>query len=88
MKFLYRSSTVIEDPTTGYLRFDSNTFASITEMAISDQDTNNNNIHDLIESFEDNTSSILGQLRVQKATPSTDFCTFRVTGLTGHGTGG
>jgi hypothetical protein len=57
-------------------------------MAISDQDTNNNNIHDLIESFEDNTSSILGQLRVQKATPSTDFCTFRVTGLTGHGTGG
>lgn len=79
--WLFASSTTMGNPSTGNVRFNNATLASVTAIAIaaSSADTGNPDLSDLITKWDDSTSSLKGHLYIKKANTGT-FVIFAVTG--------
>lgn len=83
-KYKFSTTTTMDDPTTGYLRFNNATLASVTAIAIDDQtaQTGNPNIAAYIATWDDSTGSVKGKLRISKGTSPATFAIYSITGLT------
>ncbi len=57
LKYTYSNDTASSDPTSGKIKFDSTTLASITALRISETDGDSNGIAALIQTWDDSTTS-------------------------------
>ncbi len=57
LKFTYSNDTASSDPTSGKIKFDSTTLASITALRISETDGDSNGIGALIQTWDDSTTT-------------------------------
>tara|TARA_R110000803_G_scaffold210734_1_gene283532 strand:+ start:44882 stop:46375 length:1494 start_codon:yes stop_codon:yes gene_type:complete len=89
-KYTFSTTTTMADPTTGQIRFDNGTLASVTNIAIdaTSADTGNPDVSDLIASIDDGTNSTHeGYIFVRKhGTPAT-FMAYNVTSAIVDNTG-
>ena len=89
-KYTYSTTTTMADPTTGIIRLDNATLASVTNIAIdaTSADTGNPDVSDLIASIDDGTNSTHeGYIFIRKhGTPAT-FMAYNVTGAIVDNTG-
>lgn len=86
LAYSFSTNTSATDPTSGKIKFNSATIASVTEIYISETDNEANSIATLIATFDDSTSTIKGRIDVvDPATPNKGG-SFAVTGLSDNGT--
>jgi len=89
-KYTFSTTTTMSDPTTGVIRLDHGTLASVTNIAIdaTSADTGNPDVSDLIASIDDGTNSTHeGYIFIRKhGTPAT-FMAYNVTGAIVDNTG-
>ena len=89
-KYTYSTTTTMADPTTGIIRLDHGTLASVTNIAIdaTSADTGNPDVSDLIASIDDGTNSTHeGYIFIRKhGTPAT-FMAYNVNGAIVDNTG-
>ena len=84
MKYTFASSTTMADPTTGLLRLNNATPASVTAIAIDDlsAQTGNPDLSAFIVSWDDATGTNKGTLRITKGSAPATFAIYTITGLT------
>jgi hypothetical protein len=88
LKLAYSTSTTDADPGTGIFRFNSGTFASITQIYMDNAEINGVSITSIIDSWDDSTNTAhRGTLRIQKVGDPTTFREFSITGAITDGTG-
>lgn len=78
--YTFDTTTTETDPTSGKLQFDSGTFASITELYISETDRHANNIAAVLATWDDSTSTVKGTLTLIKENAPSNLRVFHVTG--------
>lgn len=76
----YKFDTATADaaPSSGYLRFDNATLASVTQMFIHDNDSNGANVSDAILAWDDSSSGVKGQLKISKVGAPSNFVAFNI----------
>lgn len=77
-RYLFSTTTTMADPSSGNLRFNNATVASVTQIAISETNADSSNIAAFISSFDDATAAVRGYLTIRK-----DASTFAIFGITG-----
>lgn len=84
MKFTFATSTVMADPTTGLLRFNNATPASVTAIAIDDLSAQSGNpdLSAYIPTWDDATGTNKGTLIITKGSAPATFAIYTITGLT------
>lgn len=84
-QFTWSTNTSSSDPTTGKVKVNTGTFASVTALYISETDANSNSIAPVVSTWDDSTSTRKAILHLVKN--STNFLDLAVTGsLTDNGT--
>ena len=79
----FSTTTTMADPGSGVVRFNNATFASITAIAIDDEDTNAVDMSDYVVTWNDSSSTIKGTLVIRSQDPDdTTVAIFDVTDLT------
>lgn len=83
VKYQFSTSVTMADPSTGYLRFNNATPASVTAIAIDDQtaQTGNPNIAAYIATWDDTNGTVKGKVRIVKEGAPTVFAIYNITGL-------
>lgn len=66
LKFTFNTSTIMASPSSGEVRFNSDTPASITQIAISAIDANSNAVRPYILLWDDSTNSVKGYIVFKK----------------------
>ena len=84
---LFSNNTTVSDPTSGYFKFNSGTFSSITKLSISHTDHLSQDISTILHSIDDSTSSVKGYFSVSDELDPDIYAVFSITGaLTDHTT--
>lgn len=73
-------TTTAADPGNGYTRFNNATYSSVTEIALDLLEYGGTNVTDLIDSFDDSTSTDKAYLFFRSATNQNQFAVFKITG--------
>ncbi|MEE9356564.1 MAG: hypothetical protein V3U75_13320, partial [Methylococcaceae bacterium] len=83
-KWTYDDTTAMADPTTGLLRLNNATEASVTAIAIDDltAQTGNPDLSAYIITWDDSDSTLKGSLKLTKSDDATIFAIYDITGLT------
>lgn len=72
-------------PSSGAIRFDNATFASVTEIYVHETDGNSVDMSALLATFDDSTSTVKGLIYLHEDKASSNFWLGRVTALTDNG---
>lgn len=80
LPYKFSTDITVGDPGTGFIRFNSNTFANATQLVIHDRDSSNVNVSALIETLDDSTSPFKGFLRVYDLSSPEQFAIFKIVG--------
>lgn len=82
-KWTYSTTTTMADPTTGFIRFNNATLASVTAIAISELtgDTGNPNIGAFMATWDDSTNTTKGYVQIRKSGAPATYAVFALTAL-------
>jgi hypothetical protein len=83
-KIMYRVDlgTTMADPTAGWLRLNNASQNAATAMVIDVISSDNVDYTPLISTFDDSTSPVLGQIRLEKLADASKFLVFNLTAMT------
>lgn len=74
-------STTKADPSSGYIRFNNATLASVTELYIDDLNAGGADVSDWIDSFDEAASTVKCRIQISKlSAPDENFVLFKMTG--------
>lgn len=85
--YRFSDTTTDADPGPGYLRFNHATVASATAGYVDNLDANGATVSSVLDTWDDGTSTVRGQLWLRKITDPSVFHAFNVTGSVVDGTG-
>jgi hypothetical protein len=74
--------TTMADPTAGWLRLNNTTQNLATAIVVDVISSDNGGYTELLNTFDDSTSSVLGQIRIEKMGDATKFLVFNLTAMT------
>lgn len=87
LKYTYSNDTTNTDPTSGKIKFDSTTLASITAMRISETDADSQAVAAIIQAWDDSSSSVKATVTIEKDFAPANFLILQITGtFTDNGT--
>lgn len=86
IKYTYDTDTANTDPTSGFLKFDSTTFSSVTNLRISETDGDAHALAPWLATWDDSTTTIRGTLTILEDQTPANLLVYHVTGtLTDNG---
>lgn len=85
-KYLFATSTSMADPSSGNIRLNNGTLASVTAAAISNTFSGGSDISDFIATWDDNSHSPKSILTIRKAGDADFFAIYGVTAVADDGT--
>jgi hypothetical protein len=86
-RFTYSTTTTAGDPGDGFIRFDSLVLSSVNTIYADNEDADGGTVNNWLDSLDDATSAIRGNLRFQKESDPSSYAEFAVNGAVVDSTG-
>ena len=80
VEYIYSSTTTIADPGDTYIRLN-NTLSTATKFLIDDINAASTDIHSLLQTIDDSTSTIKGQIKVSKKSDANIFALYSINSM-------
>lgn len=86
-KYLWSTDTTSTDPTSGFIKVNNASFASVTNIYISETEGNSVSIASEIASWDDSTNTVKGTVKIYKASAPANMVVLDISGtITDNGT--
>lgn len=87
IKYTYSNDTANTDPTSGFLKFNSTTFASVNNLRISNTDADSNGLATFLTQWDGSSSGIRGIIIITKDSSPSNLLVYTITGARTDNTG-